>query len=311
MAARPSSRRSSRRPSSGRSAVVARAPVGAAPAGGVPWVPVVLGLGAVGVGAYFLLKPRAAAAVPPPVPTTLLRSGASSPAFLPPPPSGLGVAGVPGAGAAGTTYGPGGIPDPPPALVLRLRGSSSVRQVFALQALLYSYGFTEAVPDGLEGPVTDGLIGAVNQLRGRPGDPTRFAPQALANAREAMEARFGGGPTHLLPFTLPPDVIASVNNDALAADGAYPLLQVQPTTAPAGQVIPTAGYGRPFAVHPSNTVGASPGLGALTDPQGLNIGLWEALRSGWHGPIGTGQVAADVGQNPIAGQGGGYAQGWR
>lgn len=86
------------------------------------------------------------------------------------------------------------------------------------------------------------------------------------------------------------------------------------TTAarPANQaVIGYAGFNRPLTVQPTNSVGSNPGYGAMIDPRGLNIGLWNAIEGQYHAPVGTGIVAADNDQNPIAGQPGGYWSGYR
>jgi len=80
-----------------------------------------------------------------------------------------------------------------------------------------------------------------------------------------------------------------------------------PRTTPAGQaVVPYAGFDRPDTAGLSNRVGANPGYATMIDPMGLNIGLWQTLYGASHAPLGTGNVAADVDQNQVAGQPGGY-----
>jgi hypothetical protein len=245
--------------------------------------------------------------------------------------------------------GPNG-PQAPATLISRLRTSDSARQIFALQSLFYSYGFTNASPDGLEGPVTDGLIAQINSLGSFTNEPARFTARSIGNAAAVLSQRYGA-PRRVIPFTLPNDVINLVNASIARVSSLAPLLQVLPTTPPdqfaqagatggfvgnagrvlrpagrvqsqaptvngrpvhpAGQVIPVAGYDRPLTVQPTNTVSSSPGWGVLTDPRGLNIGLWEAMEGWMHAPLGTGVVAADVHQNPVAGQPGGYWAGYR
>ncbi len=107
------------------------------------------------------------------------------------------------------------------ALVNRLRSSSDARRTYNLQALLYSYGYTDAPPDGISGPVTQGLINSVNALT--PGD----LGNQYQRAHVAMLNLYGVDalPTRLVPNALPADVISLLNRDALALDSSAPLVQ--------------------------------------------------------------------------------------
>jgi hypothetical protein len=306
----------------------------------VPWLAIGLGAAALAGGVYLLLRPRTAGAATPGLGTTLGRTQAGLPAprtipetvLTPPGPSGLNP---PSSG----TIGPNG-PDPDPALVDRLRASDQARQIFALQAMLYSAGFADPltgnlqVPDGIEGPITDRQIARINQLGSYSSEPGRFTNRSIMNADGVLQAQAGGSlqgfGLQLLPFTLPQDVLDAVNSSAAAVDTFYPSVQARPQISPAGQayypgsidpasfypnatgvgIIPYPGMDRPRTVLPSNTVGANPGYGVFTDPRGLNIGLWQQLEGRFHSPLGTGVLHADVNANPVAGQRGGYWAGY-
>lgn len=199
---------------------------------GPPWGLIGLGAAAVGVG-YLIVRSQssAAATLPPtgstpstPVPSTIPTStGGTAPRPMPP------------------TYGPNG-QDPPAALVARLRTSETARRVFALQALAYSYGFTDAVPDGIEGPVTDAIIHQLNVLDALPNEPSRMTDRTLGIAHAGLTARFGLNPQFSpLPYTLPQDVLDAVNRSAYALDPTYQTVQAQSTEAPAGWAAPFAG----------------------------------------------------------------------
>lgn len=278
-----------------------------------------LGAGAVGVVAYLILRPRRAAAAPAPTGLPAQR----------PQPQALGLGGP----TTNIPIGPNG-PDPSPSLVARLASDDNARQIFALQANAYTVGYTNAVPDGIEGSVTDTVISNLTN-----GTYTSYSPAAFSAARQALDAyavqqvRSGAGAVggRQLPFTLPSGIIGLVNQSAANVDsGAHPVnaatTEVASTTqesaqpqsaqdfggvpAPAGQAIPVAGYSRPPSMQMMNSVGGNPGWGVIVDPNGLNIGLWEMLAGWQHAPNGTGSIAADLKRNPIAGQGGLYWNAW-
>lgn len=140
----------------------------------------------------------------------------------------------------GPTAGPNG-PDPSPAVVARLRSNDSeAKNVFGIQAMAYSYRVTDAIPDGIDGPVTDALISTMTG-----GQSTTYGPSVPANARAYVD-NLGVSP-RLLPFTLPMDVIDSVNEQQHFIDsGAHPL-QVLPTIGPSlpagnAMMVRNAGY---------------------------------------------------------------------
>lgn len=254
---------------------------------------------------------------------------------------------------AAPSVGPNG-PDPLPTVVARLRSSDNQpKQIFYVQAMMYSNYLDDAPPDGVDGQHTDAMIS-----RATGGQSSTYGPAVPAAVRAFVASNSQG--TRLLPFTLPQDVIDAVNSDASFVDSGAVPLQVMPTVPtitmpsgraisgtrsmarptaravarPAGQVaarpsgqqperpgqpmrpaqqavIGYAGFNRPLTVLPTNAVGSNPGYGAMIDPRGLNIGLWNAIEGQYHAPIGTGIVAADNDQNPIAGQPGGYWSGYR
>ena len=191
-----------------------------------PIVPIVLGAGIVGGLAYLLLKPSNASAAPMPgtPPTTQLPAPGPSGYY----PSGTGS-------SVGVTFGPNGA-DPSPALVTRLRGSLAARQIFALQALAYSTRYTDAVPDGIEGPITDGIL---TSLVGA----SRFSPSLYPAAQRALLSN----PTasefamRTLPYTLPNDLISQINQAATGMSSTSPLVQALPQIPNASGDIQPAG----------------------------------------------------------------------
>lgn len=266
-----------------------------------PILPIAAGAAIVGGVAYLLLRPSTSQAAPMPQqlpsglpPTTQLPSSPLPSGYYP---SGTGQ-------NVGLTSGPNGA-DPSPSLVARLRGSDAAKRIFATQALAYSTRYTDAVPDGIEGPITDGIIQSTVGA-------TSFAPQLYPAIRQALLAQPAASEMgmRILPYTLPNDLIKSVNQVAVSMDPQTPLLQVLPQVPnPAGQVMPFAGYSRIPSASPGNTVGQNPGYGVITDPYGLNLGIWQRFAGGGHYAP-SGNVAADIGRNPIAGQTGPFFQGY-
>lgn len=291
-------------------------------------VPIAIGAAVVGGIAYWFLRPQSAAAAAAPTPTALSASSTSSssqastsqssqPGSMPSQSGGQYQAYPQLYGTVATAPGqptlapvsdidtsvpnPSGqavVPGISPTTLARLRNSGLARQIFALQAMAYVTGYSNVVPDGVEGGSTDAVI------RGLTGT-TSYAQGTLAAVRGALS---GSKVIRSLPFALPPDVITAVNHSALSADPNTILLQVR--QAPAGQaIIPVAGYGRIPSSQYANTVGGNPGFGVYVDPYGMNIGLYEQLYG--HGQwTPSGSIAADIGINPIAGQDGGYFAGY-
>ena len=107
-----------------------------------------------------------------------------------------------------------------------LATSSTARAIYNFQALLYSFGYTSAAPDGVMGPVTQGLIAQVNQITGN-GSSSAWTSDILQRAHLAMLVTYGANaqPLRNVPTTLPASVIAQLNADALAADPNAVLIQ--------------------------------------------------------------------------------------
>lgn len=199
---------------------------------GPPIVPIVLGATIVGGLAYLFLRPSTAAALPMPQ-TGTAGTGTPPVTNLPAAPvSGYYPSGT--GSTVGLSFGPNGA-DPSPALVARLRGSLAARQIFALQALAYSLRYTDAIPDGIEGPITDGIIQSTVGA-------TRFSPSLYPAIQRAILAT----PTasemavRVLPYTLPSDLIPLVNQAARSMSSTSPLVQVLPQlpNASSGAVSP-------------------------------------------------------------------------
>jgi len=160
----------------------------------------------------------ARAAIPAPAPATPSPVPSSSapprlindPAIMEPSPS------------LASTPTPRPVPSRPPteseihaALVSRLRNSEEARENFGFQSLLYSWEYTDAIPDGLMGPVTRGLIKQINMADNPLLDSAhasdRFDRQLMNRAMNVLITRIGYSPNRLLPFTLPADVVHLAN----------------------------------------------------------------------------------------------------
>lgn len=260
-----------RRPSRSRPRSSA-APASSGGGSGAGWLLLAGAAAIAGVGIYIYTRPAAVGApgqpnllpggvqgglptnvATPNVPAATPPAPVSTPTtvFSPPPPSTPGAA-IPPATNATVPPAPSNVTGTTASstLVARLRGNSTARQIFALQAAAYSYGLSNALPDGIEGPITDGIIGAVNAAGSFTNEPRRYTTRSIANLRAVLVARGLRAP-RLLPFTLPADVIQSVNQAAASVDNQALLLQVFPTAAagamaPGGKVLPfvsPTGYG--------------------------------------------------------------------
>ena len=165
---------------------------------GVPWVPLALGAGLVYLGFQWLKgsTPTLQAPVSRPISTTPTAQ--------------------------------------PQSLASLLCTSAQARAIFNFQALLYEFGYTSAIPDGIMGPITQGLIAQVNNDTGN-GSSTSWNSGLLQEAHLAVLAANGANaqPTQALPMSLPVDVIHLLNQDALAADPNAILIQVSNSTAAA------------------------------------------------------------------------------
>lgn len=106
-------------------------------------------------------------------------------------------------------------------LVTRLSTSQLSRAIYNFQALLYEYGYTNAVPDGVDGPVTRSLTDQVDRdTQGITGTP-------LEKAHFAVLVRFGvnAQPIRTVPDVLPVSVINQLNADARLLDPNAVLIQ--------------------------------------------------------------------------------------
>lgn len=113
-----------------------------------------------------------------------------------------------------------------------LRANEEAREIFALQALLYSFGATTAPPDGVAGPVTNSLIAAYS---GTPPE-TNYQFDTLALVRQRLQTMLPGA-LHYLPWRMPQDVIDAVNQSNAALDSMAIPLQVTASNGvgPAGR----------------------------------------------------------------------------
>jgi hypothetical protein len=69
----------------------------------------------------------------------------------------------------------------------RLQSSEQAREIYLFQAELYMYGYTTAPPDGIFGPVTQGLMQQVDTTIGFTQTSATWLPSYVAYGREAIE----------------------------------------------------------------------------------------------------------------------------
>ncbi len=114
-------------------------------------------------------------------------------------------------------------------LIHRLRTDEGYRENFALQALFYSWGFTESVPDALMGPATRTNIRKINELYGDPAPASdQFQQRTMNRVIDVLiRTTHLPGPYRLLPFTLPRDVVDAVNSSMNRLTPGGPALQVR------------------------------------------------------------------------------------
>jgi peptidoglycan hydrolase-like protein with peptidoglycan-binding domain len=111
-------------------------------------------------------------------------------------------------------------------LVSRLRGSSSARLVFAMQAALASLGLLPSEPDGVWGQNTDAAVVSLTAALGLPIDAAR-PPVALVYGRiVAYLARRPGTRLLVQGFALPRGLIEQVNRESWEALSGFPPLQI-------------------------------------------------------------------------------------
>lgn len=217
-----------------------------------PWL---LGGGILVAGGVFLYSRRASAsspdqpAIPPPGTVQVITAPPpGSPPDAPPV-----VHNEPVSGSAPVPEPPAVTPPPPPppgsppvppstpppvagtpshsTLVSRLSSSDAARQVFAYQALMYEWNITGAVPDGLMGPVTAGLIRSLDIQSSISPPSGNFRGATSVRRLVDVIRRTNGGnlpAPRLLPFTLPRSVISQVNATGTRI-GSPILLQIHAT----------------------------------------------------------------------------------
>lgn len=114
-------------------------------------------------------------------------------------------------------------------LIHRLRTDNGYRENFALQALFYSWGFTESVPDARMGPATHANIRKINEMYGDPAPADdQFRTRTMNRVIDVLiRTTHLPGPYRLLPFTLPRDVVDAVNSTMNRLTPNGPRLQVQ------------------------------------------------------------------------------------
>lgn len=94
-------------------------------------------------------------------------------------------------------------------IVARLRGSSSALQLYAFQALMYEVRLTDAIPDGLQGPVTTAMIQDLQRRDSLPQTGT-FDPSLVAAAVD-VTGYSAGASLRPIPDQLPDDLVAQMN----------------------------------------------------------------------------------------------------
>ena len=113
-------------------------------------------------------------------------------------------------------------------IVDRLRSDFNARLVWYFQAILYSFGYTNANPDGAVGPVTTQMISDVQQMTGNDvtgqWDPSAMLPMA----RNAMAGWSGGAsPSRFVLNSqqYPSDLLSQIQGEAQAVDpNAFPVV---------------------------------------------------------------------------------------
>lgn len=118
----------------------------------------------------------------------------------------------------------------------RLRGDPNALQVYAFQSLMYELRLTDAVPDGVVGPATQGMIRTIQQRANIPVTGT-FDPSLIA-AIGTVTGYSLGTPVRSIPDTLPPDILASLNSFIASQVPAGTVPFVTANTLPAA---PTSG----------------------------------------------------------------------
>lgn len=180
-------------------------------------VPIAVG-GAAIIGAVILLKPASAAAtaLPSPIPTpTPTRSSAPAHTAAPAPVSTAADQRI-AQGEQFTTAAPGTLA----AVVQRLNSTPSARPIFAFQALLFSYGATQYLPDGLMGPHTLAMIHSIDPSKNTVDRGLYAQANTLLSADHSL--------TKVIP-SMPAATIHLVNAAIVAMAPGAPLLQVQPS----------------------------------------------------------------------------------
>lgn len=245
------SRRRSRRARAGRLEAKRRARAARAPAGKAtsksPTPYVLAGLG-VGLGVWLLTRSSQAAPMGPGMQT------GSYPSL--PAPASTGAGGTSGAaGGAGGSGGSGGATyntsmsdvNRLATLYSRLRGDANAQAIYAFQALMYQANFTNAVPDGLMGPVTTAMIQSIQQRDSLPVTGT-FDTSLFAAIQDVTGWSSSTAYTDMrqLPDTLPDDIVTALDQVVQTADPSWQGPIINAYMIPAA---PTSGPSSSFTAY--------------------------------------------------------------
>ena len=121
-------------------------------------------------------------------------------------------------------------------LIQRLTSNQMSRYIFLFQAGMYSYYQTEALPDGMNGPVTQSLVDKVNLAANPTGPSVAFSALTLRSLYAALQSLTGEtnltqADVRVLPdsISLPASLVNRINADGRAVAPDVPLLQIIPS----------------------------------------------------------------------------------
>lgn len=112
-------------------------------------------------------------------------------------------------------------------IVARLRSSETARQIFAFQAMMYSWRAFDWLPDSWDGPNTQTMTRTVNTRPGVVNPSSTFRPAVLDLANTYLTNREIEVTPRMI-YKLPADVIHLVNATMLRNVPGGPLLQSLP-----------------------------------------------------------------------------------
>jgi len=229
-----SRRTASRKTPSRKRGPRSRTTVPLAPKSSIPTGALLFGAGAIGIVAFVLWKSASDA----------------SAAALSTATGETGLSGVP-SGVTGRTPRSSGLsnqrgsttfngPVIPDAVARRLNSSETARQVFAVQALIYSFHTSDQMPDGLASTL-NGQLSDLNAISGG-SVGSRFSSSSLAQVRQYLFGQDPGRALRSLPFVMPQAEIEAVNLSAAQMDSQFVYLQAVPAQmVAAGYPIAPAG----------------------------------------------------------------------